>query len=229
MMITAGIWGPEVYGTSLTHILPFLSGLIDEKTSIRDIWVPIVLGAFFIAHLPACVKNVVQARREQNLPLLPVFLEWTPITVFTVACAAWLGSSHSHILKDNHLVLWCVIMSMVFGRLTTKIILAHLTRQAFPWWTVLLTPLLAGSVIVNLPYFGFPVIFDQTVELYFLWAYLVFTAIIYGRWAHLVITSICDYLGINALTIPREKWQGQATGIIGTSGSADLTGSPKRD
>jgi ethanolaminephosphotransferase len=29
--------------------------------------------------------------------------------------------------------------------------------------------------------------------------------VVYFRWAYLVITSICNFLGINALTIPKEK------------------------
>jgi ethanolaminephosphotransferase len=230
MMITSGIWGPEVYGTALIRPFPFLAGIVDPETSIRDVWVPVILGAFFIAHLPACVKNVARARKERGEPLFPVILEWTPIVVFTASCSAWLGSPHSWLLKDNHLTLWCVTMSMVFGRMTTKIILAHLTRQPFPWWTVLLTPLVGGAIISNLPYLGFAPLFDQKLELLYLWTYFIFAFVVYGRWAHLVITSICDYLGIYALTIPREKWQNPGAGIIGSGGSADLSsGSPKRD
>jgi ethanolaminephosphotransferase len=228
-MIAAGIWGPGLYSAPIISSLPFLAGITGDKTSIGDIWVPLILGAFLVAHLPSCVKNVARARRDQGLPLLPVILEWTPIIVFTAACCAWLGSPHSFLLTNNHLTLWCVTMSMVFGRLTTKIILAHLTRQPFPWWTVLLTPLVGGAIISNLPYLGITPLFDQNTELYYMWVYLAFTTVVYGRWAHLVITSICEYLGINALTIPREKWQSPGTGIIGATGSADLTGSPKRD
>jgi hypothetical protein len=43
------------------------------------------------------------------------------------------------------------------------------------------------------------------VELAYLWAYFVFAVVVYFRWAYLVVTSICNFLGINALTIPREK------------------------
>jgi ethanolaminephosphotransferase len=43
------------------------------------------------------------------------------------------------------------------------------------------------------------------MELYYLWAYFLFSLVVYFRWAYLVITSICDFLGINALTIPKEK------------------------
>jgi len=101
-------------------------------------------------------------------------------------------------------MLFCFIMSFVFGRLTTKIILAHLTRQPFPWWTAMLYPLIGGAILGNLPRLGFPQISAQ-FELFYLWAYLLFSMVIYFRWAWLVVTSICNYLGINALTIPKEK------------------------
>ena len=38
--------------------------------------------------------------------------------------------------------------------MTTKIILAHLTKQPFPFGTVLLIPLVLGAALVNGPYVG---------------------------------------------------------------------------
>jgi ethanolaminephosphotransferase len=204
MMLVSGIYGPQVWQAPLVKPFPFLSPYLDATTSVRDIWVPLILGAFCVAHLPACVLNVWSARRAKNLPMLPLFLEWTPMVVFTGSCVAWLGSPNSHLLSENHLTLFCLTMSLVFGRMTTKIILAHLTRQPFPYWTVLLTPLVGGAVLGNLPFFGLPKISHKAETLY-LQGYFVFAAIVYARWAHLVISSICEYLGINCLTIPYEK------------------------
>jgi hypothetical protein len=39
----------------------------------------------------------------------------------------------------------------------------------------------------------------------------------------LVVSSICNYLGINCLTIPRDKWQQSSNAIL--NGGA----SPKKD
>ena len=76
--------------------------------------------------------------------------------------------------------------------------------QDFPWWTVMLTPLVIGALLVNLPYFGFPGL-SANAELWYLRAYFVFAVVVYGRWAIYVINSICNYLGINCLTIPEGK------------------------
>lgn len=204
MMIATGIWGPEMWATPITTAVPFLSAYLGDTTTLRDIWVPLIMGAFLVAHLPSCILNVAHARREKGLPLAPVFLEWYPMLVYTGSCMAWLGSPHSHLLKDNHLLLFCVTMSLVFGRMTTKIILAHLTQQPFPYWTIMLVPLLGGAILAWLPLFGFDEM-DRVLELRYLQGYFIFASVVYGRWAYVVITTICRYLGINALTIPNRK------------------------
>ena len=128
-----------------------------------------------------------------------------------------------------------LIMTFVFGRMTTKIILvtrlpscpltkiltseAHLTKQPFPYWTSLLIPLFAVSIIINLPLIipsfdlpstnlrliaRFPVTTAKSEE-YFIWGYLVFAAVIYFRWAFVVIDRICTFLDINCFTIKKQK------------------------
>ena len=176
--------------------------------SMIDLWIPIILGTFLVAHLPACIYNVVKARRVHGLPVAPVFLEWTPIAVYTASIWAWLYSPYSTLMRENRLVLFCLTMSFVFGRMTTKIILAHLTRQPFPYWTVMLIPLIGGAVVGNLPRIGLSPV-SAEAELWYLRAYFVFAMVVYFRWALLVISSICAYLGINCLTITKKPAPGQ--------------------
>lgn len=202
-MLLSGYYGPHIWSAPLADLLPSYRETLGTMTFV-DLWVPILLGAFFIAHLPACILNVARARRAQNLPVAPLLWEWTSLLTFVGCTIAWLGSPYSFILKDNHLVLYCIVMSLVFGRMTTKIILAHLTRQPFPFWTAMLYPLIGGALIVNAPYYTVGAIFGPIsagFELWYLRAYLVYAAVVYFKWAHLVITSICDFLGINCLTI----------------------------
>ena len=172
--------------------------------TILDVWVYFILGAFFFAHLPDCMYNVIKARRAKNLPIAPIFLEWIPMIVYVGATAAWLGSPYSTLLSENHLTLHCLTQSFVFGRLTTKTILAHLTRQPFPYWTMQMAPLIGGAVLTNLPRVGIPAPGPLWEHIY-MWAYFVFAVVAYFRWAALVIEAICSYLGINCLTIPKEK------------------------
>lgn len=200
VMLISGYYGPQVWQYPIANLLGHAE--IFGTSTLRDIWVPILLLAFFVGHLPACIYHVVQTRRRQGLPVLPVFLEWTPMIVYTLSCGAWLYSPYSSMLSHNRLVLFCLTMSFVFGRLTTKIILHHLTKQPFPYWTILLVPLVGGAILANLPRVGLPAI-SPTTELWYLRAYFVFALTAYMRWASVVIDKICNYLDINCLTIKR--------------------------
>ncbi|KAK3720851.1 hypothetical protein LTR37_003514 [Vermiconidia calcicola] len=202
--IISGTYGPQVWRQPIADLVGFGDTL--GSLSMIDLWILILLAGFFVVHLPFCIYNVVEARRAKNVPFAPLLLEWTPMIVFCGSLMAWLGSPYSILLKDNHLCLLCLTLSFVFGRMTTKIILAHLTRQPFPYWTSLLLPLLGGALLVNLPFFGIDPISAGT-ELYYLWAYFVLSLAVYFRWAYLVINAICKYLGIQCLTIPEDKWR----------------------
>lgn len=207
MMVISGIWGPHVWQEPIWKLFgegyPGIRELLGN-TSCQNIWIGLIIVSMIITHIPFCVINVIKARRANNLPVLPVFLEWRGFIIFSTAMGLWLASPYSTLMEDNHLVLFCVTMCFVFGRLTTKMILAHLTHQPFPSWTVMIWPLVGGAVLTNMPRFGFPQI-SANFELYYMWAYLVFAFVIYARWAHLVVNSICNYLKISALTIPKEK------------------------
>jgi len=204
LMITSGAVGPQIWHEPMSNLVGFAD--IIGSVSLVDCFAGVLFGSFFIAHLPGCVINVVEARRKQNLPVAPVFLEWTPMLIFTGSLVAWLGSPYATVLSENHLSLLCLTLSFVFGRMTTKMILAHLTRQPFPYWTMQLAPLVGAAVMVNLPYVGFAAP-SAEVQLYYLWAYFIYSSVVYLRWAYLVCNAICDYLGINCLTIPEEKWR----------------------
>ncbi|KAF2485378.1 hypothetical protein BDY17DRAFT_322225 [Neohortaea acidophila] len=221
LMWSSGYFGNETWRRPLADLFGFRSILGD--TSIIDVWVPVLLLLLAVGHIPACMYNVLQARRAKNLPFLPVLLEWTPMLVFCGGLTAWLGSPYSNLLRDNHLCLLCLTLSFVFGRMTTKIILAHLTRQPFPYWTGLLLPLIGGAALVNLPYLGFDPV-SATLEHYYLWAYFLIAMIVYFRWAYLVINGICDYLGIPCLTIPEERWRALERERRGEVNGAALNG-----
>lgn len=211
VMVVSGIYGPGIWTEPIIKLLgegheqyTFGFAHLLSDTSIRDIWIGMIVFSLFATHVPFCVLHVIKARRARGEPVAPVFLEWTPMAVYTFAIGAWIYSPYTTLRSENHLVLFCLTMSFVFGRLTTKMILAHLTKQPFPYWTVMLVPLVGGACLANLPVIGISAISAQT-ELYYLYGYFSFSAVVYFRWAYLVITSICNFLGINALTIPKEK------------------------
>jgi len=201
LMAASGWYGPEMWMHKVSSVFGFEQCFGDH--TFRDIWVPALTAAVFLGHIPACVMNVIAARRRDGLPVLPVFLEWTPMVTFTASCCAWLFSPYSTLLAENHLVLFCLTISFVFGRMTTKIILAHLTKQPFPYWTMMLVPLVIGAVLANGPRIGLPAP-TPAFELLYLRLSFLFSALVYGHWAKMTINGICDYLGIKCLRIPHK-------------------------
>ena len=206
VMVASGVYGPPYLAANRLPDAIGFSNIYGGLTSI-DLWIWWLLAGLFVAHLPGCLWNVYSVRKRDGLPFVPLLMQWTPMLVFCGSLVAWIGSPYSTLLEDNHLCLLCLTLSFVFGRMTTKIILAHLTRQPFPYWTTLLLPLIAGAVLVNLPYLGFENALSGGMEHFYLWAYFVLALIVYFRWAYLVINAICNYLGIPCFTIPEEKWK----------------------
>lgn len=202
IMVASGIYGPGIWARPITDLLPYPE--LFGNNSVNDLWIPVLCGSFFFGHLPGCVYNVVSARKKQNLPLAPLVKEIIPMVAFTGCNLAWLFSPYSTLLSENRLVLYCTTISFVFGRMTTKIILAHLLKQPFPYWTVLIAPLFGGAILANLPRFGFPMV-SAAVELFYLRAYFLFAFVIYMYWAVLVINRITTFLGINCLTIKKDR------------------------
>lgn len=102
------------------------------------------MGFSFYAMYKACRKN--------NKPFLRTMLiQNMPIAVYSVAFLSWVLSPYSSILSHHHFILYAITTGIVFGRIASKIILAHLTKSRFPRFTVLLIPLIGGAVISNLP------------------------------------------------------------------------------
>lgn len=93
-----------------------------------------------------------KACRKQDRPFVSTMIaENMPITVYCASFFFWVTSPYSFILSDHHYILYTLTTGIVFGRMATKIILAHLVKAPFPKFTVLLIPLIIGAVISNLP------------------------------------------------------------------------------
>ncbi|KAK2745024.1 hypothetical protein FQN55_006381 [Onygenales sp. PD_40] len=228
LMIASGYYGPQIYNGLVADTFGY-PGLFGTAT-FQELFVFVLAFSFVTAHFPACVYNVIKARQRHRLPILPIFFEWVPAVVASVSAVGWLYSPYSTLLSENRLVLFAVTMCFVIGRMTTKIILAHLTRQPFPYWTILITPLVGGAILGNLPRFGFPMV-SAWLELWYLRAYLVFAFVTYMHWAVFVIDRITTYLGINCLTIKQDKFKsreqtyrplGESSRVEAVNESSDL-------
>lgn len=227
IMALSAIYGPQFYHQNAVDVFgwPFT----DPSIHMQHLFVGLCLSALFFVHIPGCFWNVYQARKNKGLGFLETLPQLTPIVLFFAAYYAWLLSPYSQVLERNGLMRVGLIMTFVFGRMTTKIILvrspingrsdgqAHLTKQPFPYFTNLLIPLFGIAFLINVPYIfktytpketfltGRDPLLTAEQESLFVWVYLAFATVEYFRWAFQVIDRICKYLDINCLTIKKTK------------------------
>lgn len=93
-----------------------------------------------------------KACQEKKIPFAKTMIvQNMPIATYVICLYFWVTSPYSTILSDHHFMLFSITTGIVFGRMATKVILAHLTRSSFPKFTVLLVPLIIGALLTNVP------------------------------------------------------------------------------
>ncbi|KAI8983801.1 CDP-alcohol phosphatidyltransferase-domain-containing protein [Pilobolus umbonatus] len=209
VFILSGIYGPVFWTKSLGGVInaPWLPQQLGDL-HLSHVIIGSIGFLFVFNHTPLCFYAMYKACQEKKQPFIKsMLIQNTPIAVYVFCLLTWVLSPYSTILDNHHFILFAITTGIVFGRMATKIILAHLTKSKFPTFTVLLIPLIMGCIISNLPRLSFiqEPIFTAESEYLFLLAYFVFALVAYLRWAIVVINSFCDYLGIQCLRIPPQN------------------------
>ncbi|GAA5911184.1 hypothetical protein JCM5296_003986 [Sporobolomyces johnsonii] len=193
--------------------------LVPESWQVLDLTMLFLIVGFLCAHLPLCLLNVYStlstphprraltsprpaSRRNPSTTTTEAFLQLGPIVGFSMLSAAWVLSPKSRMLRDGYLEEFALVVCFLFGHLSSKIILAQLTRGPFPYSWILLLPLLIPAVGINTPYLGLPALLPSSFEPLYLHYTLFLSLASYGVAAHKIISAFCDFLGIKCLTIP---------------------------
>ncbi|KAI8875899.1 Choline/ethanolaminephosphotransferase [Backusella circina FSU 941] len=206
MYLFSAAYGPGVWQNTLGSILPFLPESLANQT-LKDTYIWVVAILFTLTHVPVCFYAMYKACERKGVPYIRTMLydNW-PIALYTVAFYSWATSPYSFILSHQYYGMFLLAAGMVFGRLCSKIILAHLTKSESPLPSVLLIPLVVGALVANLPgVLTFEPIFTPESEYLYICVYFIVSLVTYIHWAVRVIDSICTYLGISCLTIPEQK------------------------
>ncbi|KAJ1951670.1 hypothetical protein EC988_003980 [Linderina pennispora] len=194
----SGIWGPGIWHVSAATGIPILGSLFPATWEVMDAALFVTVLAAVFGHYGVCCWNVYKACKEQNRSFAATLPQLLQYVAYATSCYVWLTTSVS-IFHSNHLVLFLITSGIVFGRIVSKIILAHLTEMPFPSYTVQMVPLVVGAA---LSFFG---LFSATTELLFLVISFLFVTVAYFHWALVVIERFCEFLGINCLTIAPRK------------------------
>ncbi|KAI8877075.1 Choline/ethanolaminephosphotransferase [Backusella circina FSU 941] len=207
IFILSGIYGPGIWRLPVQDIVKvsWLPSVLKEMPVSHAViwWIGLL---FLFTHAPVCFNAMYKACKKNNKPFVRTMLvQNMPIATYITCLYLWVTSPYSTILSHQHFILFAITTGIVFGRMATKVILAHLTKSGFPKFTVLLVPLIVGAALTNIP--RVPTILTPELEYHFILAYFTFAFVAYMRWAIVVINSFCSFLGIKCLTIPKKKDQ----------------------
>ncbi|KAJ2786644.1 hypothetical protein GGI15_001359 [Coemansia interrupta] len=194
----SGIWGPAIWHVPAAQGLPLIGRLFPETWELMDALLMFTAIAMLFGHCLVCCVNVYAACKEQNRNFFATLPQLIQYAVFAGSCYIWLSNTTT-IFVNNHLVLFMITAGTAFGRIVSKIILAHLTEMQFPSYTVQMVPLVLGAVFARLGWF------TPSTELIFLIISFLFVVVAYFHWALVVIERFCEFLGINCLTITPRK------------------------
>ncbi|GAA5839404.1 hypothetical protein JCM11251_003969 [Rhodosporidiobolus azoricus] len=235
-------WSSPLSSSVMSRIPPF--AIFPGHWRILDSVMWSLLGSFLIAHLPLCLYNVYKhlspPRRRPLTSAQPAsngrinsttpaeaFCQLLPIIGFTAFAATWALSPKSSMARDERLIEFAVLICFLYGQLSSKIIIAQLTRGVFPYSPALLIPLLVPALLVNTPFLGLPSFLPPVAEAWYLHLCVVGAFASYAVDAHAVLKAFCGYLGIKALSIPfpNKACEGYAAVPTAATGAAPPSGS----
>ncbi|PJF19383.1 hypothetical protein PSACC_00769 [Paramicrosporidium saccamoebae] len=203
MMCLSGIYGPAIWTRTFGEQFPVY---FPPSTWLHSVAIPhcaiVFFGVIFLGlYVPTCVIAVHRACRTKKQSFRVALLQLLPMGLVSAAAYIWLWSPYSTI-RVRHFALFALAFGVGFGKMATKIIYAHLTKRRFPYHSGLMFPLFAGAVLINIPLIV-PIapFITPTMELVYVWAWLVFALVGYFQWSYHVINSFCNFLNISCFTL----------------------------
>lgn len=199
-ILISGIFGNSIWFKELE--------ILSRSVYLIDLITIGFVALFVFYYVPSCLWSVYCECKKKGTSFGEAILQLFPMTVGTLAVAIWLSSRHSSVQSSSNFILFFTTVGIVFGKMATKIIYAHVAKCPFPLFTKMMLPLLIGSVAMFMAHFLIPEEHTQTVilaETTFLWTYLGMCVIGYANWIYHTIHSICLHCDIYCLQIKQKK------------------------
>ncbi|OSX66842.1 hypothetical protein POSPLADRAFT_1175530 [Postia placenta MAD-698-R-SB12] len=216
--LVTGIFGPSFWDQPFLTFtrLENVPAIADKIPNIALNEAFMVFGAFGLAfNILVSYINVFGARiaSKQN-PFSPlVFLLPFPISVALEL--AWLGAPtfrESTILRSPVFMPFMCAWGLQFAHQVSRMILAHVTKQPFPWWDAMWVWSIVGAIDANLPHLlDRPPVIQSTFRSTALFVYLTLAVafLSYARFCTLVIRDITNFLGIACFTVRKKDRSGE--------------------
>ncbi|CEJ02843.1 hypothetical protein RMCBS344292_16837 [Rhizopus microsporus] len=202
--IWSGLYGPASWHTPISEVscLSWTSSFLASETSFADVFVYGLIFFFVTTQLPVSVIAIIRASRKKGMnPSRELIRVFGPFILCTVIVYLWLTSRGTRIFADQHFILFSIFVGFLFGEMASDIILAHLTKSAFPKFKSIFYSLSIGLVFSFLGYLHI-----DYPEYQLLVVLSIFTILRYLIRAKAVIDAFCNFLGIQCFTIPPSKY-----------------------
>lgn len=177
-----------------TNALP-LPKLITDVT-LNDMYLAFA-GIGLLFNIVQSSQNVFAARRKQGLPLMPALVQTLPFFVFFASVFGWIYIEPK--ILHYHLLPLMITIGAIFAFTVGRIILAHVTKQDFPYCNPLLFLPSIGLLAKFIgSYFQWD---EEQTGISIIWAGLGLSVGIYGAFIAEIVTEITEYLDIWCLSI----------------------------
>lgn len=158
-------------------------------------------------------QNVICARRSKGLSIFPALAGLAPFFATSLAIPIWCYLRPE--ILEEHILPFIFFIGASFAYQVGLVIVAHLTKSPYPYFNILLLPILVGILDSMGPLlqerfgkdvFGWPsVLGSGPYMIAYVFGCLGLSIGVYGSFVVDVITNICEFLDIWCLTI-KHPW-----------------------
>lgn len=208
-IIVSGIFGPSVWFKTLQ--------IFSHSIYLVDLTMIFFISLFIFYYIPSCLWTVHCECKKKGTSFGEALFQLFPMAVGSLAVALWLFSRHSSVQSSANFLIFFTTVGIVFGRMATKIIYAHVAKCPFPLYTGMMIPLVIGSIGMFLAHFFVPEEYSSTVvlaETTYLWSYFGMCIIGYANWIYHTIYSICYHCDIYCFQIKQKKFISPSNSLV---------------
>ncbi|PLW53775.1 hypothetical protein PCANC_03629 [Puccinia coronata f. sp. avenae] len=219
VFLVTSVYGPPFWDQGVLtplglNSIPFLknSGLDFPLNKCSLVFALFSLGS----NILGSYMNVARSHRGKKGSSTKTLLGLLPFVLQTTINLLWLHSQPS--LLNRHLLPFMVYYGLSFAYLVGLLIVSHILKapEVFPYWNILLFWSFLGFAdshinILTLGLIEQPIFQkSEAGAVKFIWLSILVASVIYAYFVADVILDVCDYCGINCLTI--KKTGGQKLG-----------------
>jgi ethanolaminephosphotransferase len=200
ILVISGIKGPQIWKTSLssyTSILPPYFGKFDiSQAMLLGMWLLLIFQT-----APFCILRAIDSCKKKNISLIEPLSNLFQYFNFAITACLWLISPNS-IIITKCFTIFCLAFGIAFGRITSLIILGHVTHSSYPKFNFLHLPFSIGLILSYAPMFGYKSLFTADTEILYVYGIFIFILVDYCLWSIKTVEQFCSHLKIKCFSIP---------------------------